>query len=71
MARSWRIDTEANITPSTPIITVLPSVEIPEKIIIHSDDRATEKKGHDCQVQGQTTARNSFVSTSNKRNFYH
>nr|XP_008191477.1 PREDICTED: transient receptor potential cation channel subfamily A member 1 isoform X2 [Tribolium castaneum] len=39
-ARSWRIDTEdpQRLSPSTPIITVLPSVEVPEKTTIYPDE---------------------------------
>jgi hypothetical protein len=43
MARSWRIDAEepaTRIGSSTPIITVLPSVEVPEKIHIYPEDKA-------------------------------
>ncbi|XP_063910671.1 transient receptor potential cation channel subfamily A member 1 isoform X3 [Zophobas morio] len=42
MARTWRIDTEepaSRISSSTPIITVLPSVEVPEKITICPDEK--------------------------------
>lgn len=50
--RSWRIDTSedmtSNLSPSTPIITILPSVEVPEK---QNDKEKEEAKATKSQIK--------------------
>lgn len=62
--RSWRIDTpeetSTNLSPSTPIITILPSVEEPEK---PRGESKKEEEASKSQVKEDEAGHSALVST--------